>query len=72
MSKESVLEQAKQSFLSVIKWSSLHAGARVVFDIDNGCPKANIEKKIIHMPRRVALSKTDCTLGILIHSGTLT
>ena len=59
-------ERVKQSFLTVIKWCSRHAGARIVFDTD-GTPKADIQNKIIHMPKKIAIKRADSVLGTLIH-----
>lgn len=61
------IERQKQAFLSVVKWCSRHAGARIVFDSDEQCPTADVDKKIIHMPKRIAIKNADSILGTMIH-----
>lgn len=67
MAKAHELEKHKQAFLAVIKWCSRQSGARIVFDSEDSCPKADVENNIIHMPKRIPLNRVDGVLGIVVH-----
>ena len=61
------IENIKQQFLAIIKWCSANTGAKVVFDIEEGCPRADVNNKVIHMPTSIPLSRAESTLGTIIH-----
>ena len=61
-------QRQKQAFLAIIKWCSRETGAKIVFDIDDGqAPRANIETRTIHMPKRISVASSDAVLATLIH-----
>ena len=67
MSTNPEVERKKQMFLTVIKWCSKHAGARIKFDPSCNCPQADVDTKIITMPTMIAINRADSMLGIIIH-----
>ena len=56
----------KQEFLAIGKWACRYAGVKVAFDTNEG-PWVDIQTKVIHLPKRIAVADIPVWIATLVH-----